>query len=55
MRHAAMSIAIGAAISFLTVMFQAAIAWLHHIQPEAPGALVGIAHYVHKTFQARYS
>lgn len=46
-KHAAMSIAVGAVISFLTVLFQASISWLHNVQPEIPGAVVGIVKYLH--------
>lgn len=46
-KHAGMSILIGAIISFLTVLFQASIEWLNNLQPEVPGTVAGIAKYIH--------
>lgn len=40
------TIAIGAAINVLTVLFQYAIEWLRQIPPELPGTVVGIAKYL---------
>lgn len=45
-KQALMSIAVGAAISILTVLFQYAVEWLRNIPAEVPGAVVGMAKYL---------
>ncbi len=47
LRQATISILIGTAISILTVLFQALTGWLSEIKPEVPGALIGVAKYLH--------
>lgn len=47
LKQAIISIAIGTSISILTVLFQATIDWLNSIQPEIPGAIIGMAKYLH--------
>ncbi len=48
LKQALISIAIGAVISFLTVLFQFGIEWLNSIPAEFPGAIVGMLRYVTK-------
>jgi hypothetical protein len=43
-----LSILVGTAISLLTILFQYGVEWLRNIPAEAPGALVGMAHYISK-------
>ncbi len=47
-KQALMSILIGAAISFLTVLFQGIVDFLQNIPPEITGSLVGITRYITK-------
>lgn len=46
LKQALISIAVGAVISFLTVLFQFAIEWLNNIPAELPGAIVGMVKYL---------
>lgn len=48
LKQALISIAIGTVISILTVLFQEVVQWLKHIQPEVPGAVVGMGRYLIK-------
>ena len=48
LKQALISIAIGTAISVLTVLFQYVIEWLKNIPAEVPGAIVGMARYIAK-------
>lgn len=48
LRHAFVSIAIGTAISLLTILFQFVVEWLQGIQPEVPGVVAGIGNYLNK-------
>lgn len=47
-KHALISILIGAAISFLTVLFQGLVDFLKDMPPEIPGSLVGMVRYITK-------
>jgi hypothetical protein len=46
LRQVGIAVAIGAAINFITMFAQAILGWLHGIEPEAPGMLVGFAKYL---------
>ena len=41
------SIAIGCAISLITVLLQALVGWLQNLQPEIPGAVVGVGKFLY--------
>jgi hypothetical protein len=48
-KHALISILIGAVVSFLTVLFQGLLNVLTNLPPEIPGTLIGMARYLTKT------
>lgn len=49
LKQAAISIVIGAVVSFLTVLFQEFISFLNSIPSEIPGTVVAIVRYLIKT------
>lgn len=54
LKQAMVSILIGAAISFLTVLFQYTIGILQDIPAELPGSLVGMVRYITKWTSNHY-
>ena len=48
LKQAVMSIAICAVISIITVVFQELLNWLQTMDPQVPGAVVGIARFYSK-------
>ena len=44
LKQVAISILIGASVSFLTVLFQGILDYLHQLGPAVPGVVVGIMH-----------
>lgn len=45
-RHSIISIAIGAAISILSIAFQALLQWLQHYSVQVNGSVAGIVSYL---------
>lgn len=46
-KHALISIAIGAAISIITMLFQYLVDLLHGLQPAVPGVVAGVGKYLY--------
>lgn len=46
LKHLLLSVLIGAAVSFLTTLFQGILDLLHKVGPSLPGIVVGVGRYL---------